>query len=134
MGTNQHISNDTKKLVIHLRENRGRKPAEISADLNICLSSVRKILRRYRLDNQGVYAQPTYRVMGRPQILQTADVDFLIALVERTPDIYLVEMQAELRDVCNVETSLLTIWRALRRRGFTRKRVRAQKVEYTAPV
>ncbi|KAJ7710322.1 hypothetical protein B0H16DRAFT_1344161, partial [Mycena metata] len=44
-------------------------------------------------------------------------------LIARTPDMYLYEMQEELREMCNVEVSLLTIWRALRRRGITRKRV-----------
>ncbi|KAJ7110951.1 hypothetical protein C8R44DRAFT_534745, partial [Mycena epipterygia] len=50
--------------------------------------------------------------------------------VERTPDIYLREIQTELRDNCGVDTCLLTIWRALRRRGWTRKwisRVAAQR-------
>ncbi|KAJ7665517.1 hypothetical protein B0H17DRAFT_858793, partial [Mycena rosella] len=44
-------------------------------------------------------------------------------LIERTPDLYLHELQEQLRDLCNVEVSLLTIWRALRHRGFTRKQV-----------
>ncbi|KAJ7131200.1 hypothetical protein C8R44DRAFT_580805, partial [Mycena epipterygia] len=43
--------------------------------------------------------------------------------IERTPDMYLYEMQAELRELCDVDVSMLVIWRALRRRGFTRKRV-----------
>ncbi|KAJ7915698.1 hypothetical protein B0H13DRAFT_1580268, partial [Mycena leptocephala] len=43
--------------------------------------------------------------------------------VERTPDIYLHEMQAELRELCDVDVSLASIWCALRRRGYTRKRV-----------
>ncbi|KAF8203434.1 hypothetical protein K438DRAFT_1476005, partial [Mycena galopus ATCC 62051] len=52
--------------------------------------------------------------------------------IERTPDIYLVEMQMELLDVCDVDVSIYTIWRALKRRGFTRKqvsRVAAQRDE-----
>ncbi|KAJ7041415.1 hypothetical protein C8F04DRAFT_908264, partial [Mycena alexandri] len=47
----------------------------------------------------------------------------LVGLIARTPDMYLYEMQEELREMCNVEVSLLTIWRALKRRGITRKRV-----------
>ncbi|KAJ7631500.1 hypothetical protein B0H17DRAFT_899425, partial [Mycena rosella] len=42
---------------------------------------------------------------------------------QRTPDIYLHEMQQELRELCDVEASLVAIWRALRHRGYTRKRV-----------
>ncbi|KAJ7247710.1 hypothetical protein C8J57DRAFT_1080684, partial [Mycena rebaudengoi] len=40
-----------------------------------------------------------------------------------TPDIYLHKIQAELRELCNIDTSHLTIWRALGRRRFTRKQV-----------
>ncbi|KAJ7664032.1 hypothetical protein DFH06DRAFT_986606, partial [Mycena polygramma] len=46
----------------------------------------------------------------------------LVGLVERTPDIFLYELQAELLEH-DIEASLTSIWRALRRRGFTRKRV-----------
>ncbi|KAJ7119857.1 hypothetical protein C8R44DRAFT_539611, partial [Mycena epipterygia] len=43
--------------------------------------------------------------------------------VERTPDIYLHEMQAELRELCGVNISLASIWAALRCRGYTRKQI-----------
>ncbi|KAJ7816152.1 hypothetical protein B0H14DRAFT_2374769, partial [Mycena olivaceomarginata] len=43
--------------------------------------------------------------------------------LERIPDIYLHEMQAELWELCHVRASLSSIWNALRRRGWTRKRV-----------
>ncbi|KAF8148746.1 hypothetical protein K438DRAFT_1468724, partial [Mycena galopus ATCC 62051] len=43
--------------------------------------------------------------------------------IQRTPDMYLFEMQAELRERCDVNVCLWTIWTALRRRGYTRKRV-----------
>ncbi|KAJ7767406.1 hypothetical protein DFH07DRAFT_736868 [Mycena maculata] len=120
-GTKKDITNDTKKLVAHLYHNRQRKQHEIAADLQISLSSVKKILHQYRHDTEGVPAPSTLRVRGRPRILQT--VDFLVGLIERTPDIYLHELQEELRELCNVNVSLLAIWRALRHRGFTRKQV-----------
>ncbi|KAJ7138146.1 hypothetical protein C8R44DRAFT_539225, partial [Mycena epipterygia] len=43
--------------------------------------------------------------------------------VQRTPDIYLYEMQGQLCEHCDVDVCLWTIWTALRRRGYTRKRV-----------
>ncbi|KAJ7280770.1 hypothetical protein C8J57DRAFT_954842, partial [Mycena rebaudengoi] len=43
--------------------------------------------------------------------------------VTRTPDICLHEIQAELRELCGVNTCLSSIWTALRRRGYKRKRV-----------
>ncbi|KAJ7157860.1 hypothetical protein C8R43DRAFT_368562 [Mycena crocata] len=123
MGTNKDITSDTKKLVVHLYYNRGRKQADIASDLLISLSSVEKILGRYRRDTEGLHVPPTLRVPGRRRILQTVDVDLLIGLIERTPDMYLYEMQQELLQLCNINVSLHVIWRALRRRGYTRKRV-----------
>ncbi|KAJ7782521.1 hypothetical protein DFH07DRAFT_727956, partial [Mycena maculata] len=99
---------------------------EIARDLQISLSSVEKILARYQKDSQGIHAPPTLRVRGRLRILQVADVDFLVGLVQRTPDMYLHKMQEELQELCGVEALLLSIWRALQRRGFTRKRVRSE--------
>ncbi|KAJ7358313.1 hypothetical protein DFH08DRAFT_657194, partial [Mycena albidolilacea] len=50
-------------------------------------------------------------------------LQFLVGLIQRTPDMYLYEMQGQLREVCNVDVCLWTIWIALRHRGYTRKRV-----------
>ncbi|KAJ7757647.1 Homeodomain-like protein [Mycena metata] len=119
------LSDDTKRTIIHMYYNVGGKlQPDIARDLRISLSSVERTLRRYRQDNLGLHPAPTLRVRGRPRLLKTADVDFLVGLVQRTPDIYLREMQQELSEVCDVDASLLAIWRALRGRGYTRKRVR----------
>jgi transposase len=48
---------------------------------------------------------------------------FIEALVEQTPDIWLCEIRDALSTVCGVVVGLATIWRALKRRGFARKRV-----------
>ena len=51
-------------------------------------------------------------------------VNFLCDCVKRQPDMTLVELQAELLDVCGVETSVPTVVRSLQREGFTMKTVR----------
>ncbi|KIK11607.1 hypothetical protein PISMIDRAFT_121694, partial [Pisolithus microcarpus 441] len=43
--------------------------------------------------------------------------------VEHTPDIFLSELQSELREVRYVEVSQITIERTLQRHGYTHKRV-----------
>ncbi|KAJ7330558.1 hypothetical protein DFH08DRAFT_709056, partial [Mycena albidolilacea] len=43
--------------------------------------------------------------------------------IQRTPDIYLHEMQTELPEHCGVDGCFWTIWMALRRRGYIRKRL-----------
>ncbi|KAJ6476608.1 hypothetical protein DFH09DRAFT_1216430 [Mycena vulgaris] len=105
-GNKKGISDETKR----------HKQEDIARDLRICLSSVEKILARYRKESEGLHV-PTLRVRGLPRALGAADIDFLVGLIQRTPDMYLHEMQAQLREVCNVDVV---------RRGYTRKRVSDQ--------
>ncbi len=48
---------------------------------------------------------------------------FLDSLVEQKPDLYLDELQVALGNELQVETSVATIQRELKRRGLTRKKV-----------
>ncbi|KAJ6557669.1 hypothetical protein B0H19DRAFT_1148331 [Mycena capillaripes] len=45
-GTKKDIPDHTKRLVVHLYNNRHRKQADIACDLQISQSSVEKILRQ----------------------------------------------------------------------------------------
>ena len=49
---------------------------------------------------------------------------FLLALIERKPDIYLDEMQTKLQEQHGIIVGLSTIWEALTELGLTRKKVR----------
>ena len=48
-------------------------------------------------------------------------VDFLVDCIKRKPDMALAELQAELHDVCGVETSVSTVVHSLQWEGFTMK-------------
>jgi hypothetical protein len=50
-------------------------------------------------------------------------MQFLCDCVERQPDLALMELQTELREVCGMETSVQTIARTLQREGYTMKTV-----------
>jgi len=52
-----------------------------------------------------------------------SDLQYLESLVEKRPDIMVQEMQNALYIAYNVEVDGTTITRALRKRGFTRKKV-----------
>jgi hypothetical protein len=43
---------------------------------------------------------------------------FMLALIEHSPDIYLDEIQEQLRDLHEVDVSVATIWRTLKRLGI----------------
>ncbi|KAJ8597475.1 hypothetical protein M405DRAFT_708081, partial [Rhizopogon salebrosus TDB-379] len=48
----------------------------------------------------------------------------LDSCIERQPDIFLTEMQDQLREICGVDISIFsTISSTIRRRGFTRKKI-----------
>ena len=88
---------------------------------------------------RSLCAQPSITV-GRPRTLTAIQVkvsmhypivldvvslsQFLRDCVERQPDIALMELQMELREACNIEISLPTIMRSLKREGYTMKTVR----------
>ncbi|KIK92528.1 hypothetical protein PAXRUDRAFT_51966, partial [Paxillus rubicundulus Ve08.2h10] len=48
---------------------------------------------------------------------------FLEGYIERTPDIYLTELQQELEEACSVRVDETTISHTLCQRGFSRKQV-----------
>ena len=48
---------------------------------------------------------------------------FILAILEHSPDLYLDELQTQLKELHNVDISLSTIWRTLRRLGMKLKGV-----------
>ncbi|KAI5981492.1 hypothetical protein EDD15DRAFT_2176115 [Pisolithus albus] len=82
--------------------------------------TVNRVLRLSRLTGSVVTKSLE---SGRPRSLTMHDVTFLVACVERTPDIFLSELQSELREARHVEVSQITIDRTLQRHGYTCKRV-----------
>lgn len=51
-------------------------------------------------------------------------LQYVEACIEHSPDAYLDELALQLEDAWGVKVSLSTVWRALSRMGFTRKKVR----------
>ena len=50
-------------------------------------------------------------------------LQFLLGTVEKSPDVYLDELQEMLATSCGVYVSRATVWRTLRKAGFTMKKV-----------
>ncbi len=53
----------------------------------------------------------------------THPLQFLHGAVSRNSDVYLNELQEDLRQICGVSVSKSSIWRALQRSGYTMKKV-----------
>ncbi|KAN0088149.1 hypothetical protein V8E55_005206, partial [Tylopilus felleus] len=54
---------------------------------------------------------------------RNADVQFLLGTTEKSPDLYLDELQEMLAEFCGVNVSCATVWRTLRKACFTMKKV-----------
>ena len=123
---------------------RGQTPANIENATGISVRTVQRVRRLWLSTGRGA-KHPLEK--GRGRILTSLEVSvsdyslnsgftlqvlkaiillflqFLESLVEQRPDIYLKELQHALFVVYDVEVSNNTVNRALRNRGFTRKKV-----------
>src|SRR5882672_2128483 len=64
-------------------------------------------------------------------ILSNAHFKFILALLDRDPDIYLDEIAEQLMEQCNVSVSLSTVQRMLKLLGITTKKVCVCTIAYT---
>ncbi|KAJ6560057.1 Homeodomain-like protein, partial [Mycena capillaripes] len=105
----RYIHPAQKRHVITMAE-KGMKNDEIAAAINIGESTVRRIKRLWYTTGY-VVAHP--KKNGRPPILSTLDLEYLEALIERQPDIYLSELAVCLHEGRGVDVEAKTISRAL---------------------
>lgn len=68
---------------------------------------------------------PPLTKMGRPRALTTAQEDWIELFLEENPTAYLDEVALAVWDVFEIDVSLATVWNVLRRRNWSRKKVRA---------
>ncbi|KIO28587.1 hypothetical protein M407DRAFT_45336, partial [Tulasnella calospora MUT 4182] len=79
------------------------------------------IRKRFLATGDPTLPKSDPRLIGRKRILSKTDLDFIQASIQKRPDVYLYELARDLRDICGVDVSEPSVWRALRRCGYTRK-------------
>ncbi|KIK85510.1 hypothetical protein PAXRUDRAFT_40987, partial [Paxillus rubicundulus Ve08.2h10] len=93
--------------------------------LDLSSRSVRHIVSYF--NTHGTVPNPGENVVPKErqgnQHLHDVDVEFLLGTITKTPDLYLDELQEVLAVSCGCMVSHATIWRTLRRAGFTMKKV-----------
>ena len=94
---------------------------EISDFLYIHESTVRRILTRY---NQCGDVSPESYQHGPERMLGTPEECCIIESLMANPSIYLSELQQDLFNTTGIWASTSTIFRTIRRLGFTRKKLR----------
>ncbi|KAJ7209776.1 hypothetical protein GGX14DRAFT_316420, partial [Mycena pura] len=116
---------EMKQRVVAMHYHLHSPHEHIALALKISVRSVENILHELRTTGQlRPPGHSSEHILGRPRILDAVDVDFLVWLIQQTPDLYVEELQEELWVVRAVDACERTIVQALKRRGFTRKRVR----------
>ena len=151
-GTGSHskaYSEDLCWVLIYMHHKRNLSVNEIERLTGLEPCTIRRVLKFY--EGTGKVMPPEAK-SGRPRKLDDNDVDvsvwiyhclfsghilkelfflkYLKSCIARSADSYLDELQSQLEDMCHVKVSVSTIWRSLRREGFTMKRVRQSCVYF----
>ncbi|KZT21221.1 hypothetical protein NEOLEDRAFT_1073924, partial [Neolentinus lepideus HHB14362 ss-1] len=96
----------------------GCKTMQIAIDLDMLLRVVQQTLHCWN-EIGDVLVDP--KRVGRTPILNDTHTQFLIAVLEQSPDLYLDEIADELDAVHGVEVSLAALWQTMKRLGFRAK-------------
>lgn len=105
------------------------KAADIAKSLDMPLRVVQRVLQTW--EELGEVCRDRHG-MGRAPLLGRHAVKLMLALIERTPDIYLDEIHEQLYELHDRDVSLATVWRTLRRLGITSKKLSRAAAERCA--
>lgn len=115
-----HYSQDLKKRVIYQAFTLGKSSTAIAVDLDMPVRVVQRVKRTW-FEIGEVCRDRTYK--GRHPLLSPLQTKFLLALLDHSPDLYLDEIQEQLAEQHNLEVSLWTISRTLKRLGMSSKKL-----------
>ncbi|PPR00338.1 hypothetical protein CVT24_004359 [Panaeolus cyanescens] len=113
-------------MILKLSLIHGYKQKKIRTITGVSIRSIKRIRTNWRRTG-AVIQIPA--VKGRCRILNAFEVSFLEGCIEQKPDLLLSELQDRLKGSCGVDVSPVTIWRSLKRRGFSRKRATKPAIE-----
>ncbi|KAF7314744.1 DDE family endonuclease [Mycena kentingensis (nom. inval.)] len=102
----------------------------ISAFTNVSKRQIYRILDRFR--RTGDVSKDGRSRAGRTRHLTTMEVAFLHGCLDLNCDRYLDELQHDLEERCQRVVSLSTIWRALKRSGYTMMKLTRTAIERNA--
>ncbi|KAE9385187.1 hypothetical protein BT96DRAFT_758873, partial [Gymnopus androsaceus JB14] len=107
-GNYHYISPEKKHLIATL--SIGMNNLEITWRTNVSERTIRRLLANWRKTGNVTILSDKH---GRPRTLSLLDMDYVEGLLERTPDMYLSEIQKALGDARDVYVSLATISNSL---------------------
>lgn len=122
-----HLSLEMRKNIVRWRFEQGKTGKEIATLVNCSESTIWEVLRLHRKYDQ--VTKPHTQNRGRGRALDNADVQYLSSLLLANPVLYLDELQEQLATVRNVEVSISTLSRTLRRTAVSNKSVSNKAAE-----
>ncbi|KAJ7726446.1 Homeodomain-like protein, partial [Mycena maculata] len=121
MTRGKTLSDDLRIVILNM--GMTQDIANITRLTGVKRRTVKRIFKDYR-DKGTVMREHMYKELrGRKHSLTVSDTKFLCGLVRHSPDLYLAELQEVLEDRLGVQVHEATLWRSLRRCGFTMKKV-----------
>ncbi|KAH8977575.1 Homeodomain-like protein [Lactarius hatsudake] len=112
------ISQEIKEKAVQLSL-RGVADATIRECLGISQCTLRRLRQKFRQTGEVVQFPVC---SGRPRLLD--GLDFIEGCIQRQPDMNLQELQTHLLEATGVHVSTVTVWRTMKRLGYTMKTVR----------
>lgn len=134
----RYYSRDLKRRVIYQAEVLGYTSTEISINLDIPLRVIQRVKQTW---NEIGEVCKDRTAIGRAPLMHpehcevsnsftygpvsnfTSESQFMLALLEHSPDIYLDELQEQLEEQHNLKVSISTLSNTLKRLGITSKKV-----------
>jgi len=104
---------------------------QIAMCLGFSTRSVRRVNSHFRAHGSIKDDDPTEERRVRRH-LRDVDVEFLLGTIRQSPDLYLDELQEMMAVSCGIDVSRATVWRTLRRAGFTMKKITRVAAERSA--
>ncbi|KAJ7659663.1 Homeodomain-like protein [Mycena polygramma] len=126
MTKGKPISEDLRWTIVRMHS-LGISLAKISVYTDVSKRQIYRIINRF-LTTGKVLTAAQRKKTGRTRHLTTADVAYLQGCLDQSCDKYLEELQLGLAETCGRVVSQSTIWRALKRSGYT-----MMKVNYILP-
>lgn len=105
----RHLSDELRRLIVSWRQGQGKTVRDIAALADCSECTVYTVLKYDR--EYGVVVNPSARQRGCRRTLEVTDIDFVLALIDANPSIYLDELQERLLEVRDLDVSLATLCR-----------------------
>ncbi|KAJ7194797.1 hypothetical protein GGX14DRAFT_377632 [Mycena pura] len=125
MTRGKALSDDLRGAILNM--SRFLDIPEICHYTNCKKRTVERILEDYHKKGTVMREHLRLEMRGAKRSMSAGDLRFLTGVVRHSPDVYLDELRELLEETRGSEVSEATIWRSLKRCGFTMKKVCTMK-------